>query len=173
MKKMTMRRLPRLAASIALGLTTAACTAIYSNNGPPTVIYHNPFGPSQVYPGGPPQPAGGTLAAPPGNLESNGPASPMRRGRDGVYSGTAVPLNTAGGLCIRSQKIRDFRVQGDRVRWGRFRGRVEDNGLQMVNGNTWVTGQFDGGRFSGQISIQDRFGNPGCTFMMTLHNTSP
>ncbi len=84
-----------------------------------------------------------------------------------------MPLNTGGGVCIANQTIRDFKVTGNSVRWGRFRGTIAaDNGLQMVNGNTWVFGQFVGNRFDGQISTSTRANGPGCSFMMTLERTS-
>jgi len=67
--------------------------------------------------------------------------------------------------------VEDFRVRGNSVRWGLFRGRTENNGVQMVNGNTWVTGQFGDGRFTGQITMSGRFGAPGCSYAVTLANT--
>jgi hypothetical protein len=42
----------------------------------------------------------------------------------------------------------------------------------MVNGNTWVVGQFVDGRFDGQISTSTRSIGPGCSFMMSLERTS-
>jgi len=166
------RQLCGFAISFGLGCVIAACTAVYKDGGPPTVVYNTPFGSSQVYPGGPPQvPAGGPLAAPPANLGGNPPPPPTPRSLDGVYSGVAVPLDTAGGLCIQNQQIRGFRVHGNSVRWGPFHGRIERNGVQMVNRNTWITGQFEEGQFSGQISMSGPMGAPGCTFMMTLTNT--
>jgi hypothetical protein len=41
----------------------------------------------------------------------------------------------------------------------------------MVDGNTWVTGQFADGHFTGQITMSGRFGSPGCSYSVTLNNT--
>jgi hypothetical protein len=41
----------------------------------------------------------------------------------------------------------------------------------MVHGNTWVFGQFVGGRFDGQISNSGRMNGPGCSFMMSLERS--
>lgn len=74
-------------------------------------------------------------------------------------------------MCVTNQRVNDFRVDGNSVRWGRFRGTVSpDNRLQMVQGNTWVFGQFAGTRFEGQISTRGPSG-PGCTLAMTLERT--
>ena len=160
----------QFALSIGIGLLAAACTTVIPSSGPPTIIRSTPFG-SQVVSGSQPvvQP-GGTLAAPPA---PNPPPAAAIVDRSGVYSGIAVPLNTGGGVCIGNQTISGFTVKGNSVRWGRFRGTIAaDNGLQMVNGNTWVFGQFVGGRFDGQISTTSRLNGPGCSFMMTLEMTS-
>ncbi len=155
--------------SLAIGLVSTGCTSI-SQGGPPTIIHSTPFGSTVISQGG--QPTGGGPATPPPGLTPDAPpASVVIGSRDGVYAGVAVPLNTGGGLCIRNQTIAGFTVHGDAVRWGRFRGRIENDGLQMVNGNTWVFGQFDGPRFNGQISANGPRGRPGCTFMMTLEKT--
>jgi hypothetical protein len=115
---------------------------------------------------------GGTLAAPPAGLDPNPPTA-AGGDKSGIYSGIAVPLNTGGGLCISNQTISGFKVNGNSVRWGRFRGTIAaDNGLQMVNGNTWVFGQFVGGRFDGQMSTSTRVSGPGCSFRMSLERTS-
>jgi hypothetical protein len=99
---------------VGFGLMTKACTAVYHNGGPPTVTVDTPFGPSQTYAGNQPPP-GGSLVAPPGNLDGGVPA-PATRNRSGIYSGTAVPLDTGGGMCINNQRVTDFRVEGDSVR---------------------------------------------------------
>ncbi|MFO1026035.1 MAG: hypothetical protein U1E70_12665 [Acetobacteraceae bacterium] len=166
---MTLQRvIPMIAAAGAL-LASAACTTIIPPGGPPTVIQSTPFGSNVISPGG----QMGGLAAPPSNLDPDLPGTlPALAGpRDGVYSGVAVPLNTGGGVCIDSQTIDGFRVMGDRVRWGAFRGRIRGDNLQMVQGNTWVFGQFEGNRFSGQITMEGRLGSIGCTFMVTLAKT--
>jgi hypothetical protein len=63
-------------------------------------------------------------------------------------------------------------VRGNAVQWGRFSGTIApDGGLQMVVGETWVTGYFAGDTFHGQIAFQGRFGAPGCSYMMTLQRS--
>jgi hypothetical protein len=157
---------------------TVACTAIIPPGGPPTIIQSTPFGSNVISQGG--QLGGGSigmgaggLAAPPAGLDPDLPGQlpVMPGGRDGIYSGVAVPLNTGGGLCITNQPIDGFRVTGDRVRWGSFRGRIRGDALQMVQGNTWVMGQFEGNRFNGQITQQSLVAGPGCTFMVALAKT--
>nr|WP_294546778.1 hypothetical protein [uncultured Rhodopila sp.] len=163
----------QFALSAGIGLLAAACTTVIPSSGPPTVIRSTPFG-SQVVSGNQPvvQP-GGTLAAPPAGLEPNRPPAAAVGDRSGIYGGTAVPLNTGGGLCIANQTISGFKVDGNSVRWGRFRGTIAaDNGLQMVNGNTSVFGRFVGDRFEGQMSTTRRASGPGCSFMMSLERTS-
>ncbi len=160
------------AINLAIGLLATACTTISQNGGPPTVIKSTPFGSTVISQGGQPVSPGSSLASPPANLGSDSPAPIPGGGRDGSYSGTAVPLNTGGGVCIQNQTISDFDVKGDTVRWGRFRGRIQNDGLQMVHGDTWVFGQFEGNRFNGQISSsRPRGGGLGCSFMMTLERT--
>lgn len=169
---MTMQRAMRGVAAASALLASAACTTIIPPGGPPTVIQSTPFGSTVISQGGQ---LGGGMAAPPSNLDPDLPGTLPALGgpRDGVYSGVAVPLNTAGGMCIANQSVDGFRVAGDQVRWGAFRGRIRGDNLQMVQGSTWVFGQFDGNRFSGQITTQGRFQQPGCTFMLTLAKTGP
>ena len=169
----TSRRLYR-GAGLAISLLTASCTTVMTPGAPPTVIQSTPFGSTIVSQGGQMSPPGGSLAQPPSNLTPDDASAPVTQGgRNGTYSGVAVPLTTAGGLCIQNQTVDNFIVKGDTVRWGRFRGRIRNGDLQMVNGNTWVFGQFDGPRFNGQITANGRMGTPGCTFMMTLEKTGP
>jgi len=164
-----LRVVPAFAAGLMLAAT--ACTTIIPPGGPPTVIRSTPFGSTVISPGG--AMAGSGTAAPPANLDPDMPGTlpALAGGRDGIYSGLAVPLDTGGGVCITTQPIDRFQVSGDRVQWGLFRGRIRGAGLQMVNGNTWVFGQFDGNRFNGQITMYGRRQTPGCTFRLTLAKT--
>ncbi|HVZ09687.1 MAG TPA: hypothetical protein VHC04_17350 [Rhodopila sp.] len=144
----------------------AGCTTVLTPGAPPVVIQSTPFG-STVIAGG------GQAGAPPANLDPDLPGTLPAMGgpRDGIYSGVAVPLSTGGGMCINTQTIDQFRVEGDRVRWGLFRGRIQGNSLQMVQGNTWFFGTFDGNRFNGQITVESRRMGPSCTFMVALAKT--
>ncbi len=168
---MNILRTMRCAVASLLLVGTAACTMVIPPGGPPTIIQSTPFGSTVISQGGQ-LGGGGGLAAPPNSLDPDLPGvlPAMPGGRDGIYSGVAVPLDTAGGQCINNVTIDNFRVSGDQVRWTSFRGRIRGDALQMVQGNTWFMGQFDGNRFNGQISQQLRFG-PGCTFMVALAKT--
>jgi hypothetical protein len=89
--------------------------------------------------------------------------------RSGKYAGTAVPLDTGGGICLQTQQVGNFFVRGNSVRYGRFRGTIDaNNGLQMVNGNQWIIGQFEGATFHGQLSLTGGFNFSGCTYMFSL-----
>jgi hypothetical protein len=134
----------------------------------PTVILDTAAGPRTLLSPAPAMP-GGAVAPPPGleNAPPSNPVPPVRR--DGTYVGTAVPLDTGGGLCIATHQVSGFHVQGNSVRFGGFRGTIDaNNGLQMVSRRDWIAGQFDGDTFRGQMDVTGRFDAPGCTFMMTL-----
>lgn len=156
-----------------LGFLVSACTAIYQGGGPPTVLVSSPFGPPRVVSGGTPNlPPGGNLAMPPANMEPVQPAAVPAGSRSGVYSGVATVLDTGGGVCLQNQTVRGFRVSGNKVRWGGFRGTIApDNGVQMVFGTTWIYGQFVGDAFQGELTQWGNFNNPGCTYMMELRKT--
>jgi hypothetical protein len=141
---------------------------------PPLVMLDTPTGPVTL---NAPEPTmAGGMAGPPPGLE---PAAAMSVpgsavGRDGSYAGTADVLMTDGGLCIVNQPVRNFRVRGDSVRYGGFRGRIApDGGLQMAYGEDWIVGQFDGATFHGQLDQQGRFESPGCTYMLNLQRVGP
>jgi hypothetical protein len=143
-------------------LGVAACS------GGPEVLVDTPTGVTPIYT---PQPAmpGGVMTPPPGMTP---PAPTQMVSRNGAYTGTAFPLETGGGLCISTLTVSNFRVSGNAVRFGRFRGRIDsDNGLQMVNGDQWIIGQFEGSTFHGQFDVPGSFGAPGCTYMLTLQRT--
>ncbi len=112
---------------------------------------------------------GATVGPPPGLENSASPKTAQPVSRDGTYVGTAVPLDTGGGLCIQTQQVSGFHVRGDSVRFGGFRGTIDaDNGLQMVSRRDWIIGQFEGDTFRGQIDVSGRIGHPGCTYMLNL-----
>ena len=103
------------------------------------------------------------------------PAPPFTPGSlDGVYSGIASQLGTAGGRCLTDQKVTNFRVSGDTVRWGGFRGTIDRNGgVQIVHGRDWLYGEFIGTQFSGVLERTGIGGigsrqNPGCSYRLLL-----
>jgi hypothetical protein len=94
--------------------------------------------------------------------------------RDGTYSGIADVLMTGGGLCIENRPIGNFRVDGDTVRFGGFRGRIApDGGLQMAYGQDWIVGQFEGATFHGHLDVPAPFATPGCSYKFDLRRIGP
>jgi hypothetical protein len=138
----------------------------------PTVLLDTPTGVKPIYQPSPAMPGG--LVGPPPGLNGQ-PPPPVRRGDlSGTYAGTAVPLNTGGGLCIQNQRVGGFRVRGNSVRYGGFRGTIAPGGsVQMVYGQDWIFGQFEGATFRGQLDLRGRFGAPGCTYQFSLERVGP
>src|SRR4051812_3210899 len=106
----------RLTAALLLLVGPAACNATlepgnYNTGTPPMLV----LGGANAPRGG----SGGGDAVPPPNLDPDMlDVPPATRGsRSGVYSGIIEPLDTSGGLCTTSQKVRNFQVRGNSVRW--------------------------------------------------------
>jgi hypothetical protein len=145
------------------------CAVLVGCSGAPPVVLDTPTGMTPIYT--PPSAAPGGGIGPPPGMQATSPAPGQAVDRSGNYSGTAVPLNTAGGLCVTSHKVINFRVRGNVARFGRFRGTIDANdGLQMVSGGQWIIGQFDGATFHGQVDFP---GFPGCTYMLSLQRVGP
>jgi len=139
----------------------------------PNVIFDTPMGPVPLNSPAP-VPPGGALAAPPPNLMPTLPAPAQVVSRDGIYSGTAEVLSTNGGSCTSGMDVSNFRVHGNSVRFGQFRGTIApDGGLQMVFRGTWIIGQFEGATFRGQVDNRGGRNSAGCTFILTLDRTGP
>jgi hypothetical protein len=140
----------------------------------PVVMVDTPTGPVTL---NAPQPAmaGGMAGPPPGLEPAVGMAAPGPAvSRNGSYAGTADVLMTDGGLCIENQRVGGFRVHGNAVRYGGFRGRITPDGsLQMVYGQDWIVGRFEGATFDGQLDLPGRFGSPGCSYMLNLQRVGP
>jgi hypothetical protein len=153
-------------------LTLFACTVQTGLPGP-NVILNTPMGPIPVNSPGPVMPGGGQVGPPPG-LEPSLPVPTQAVSRNGTYTGYAEVLSTAGGVCLNGMKVDNFKVHGNSVRFGGFRGTIApDGGLQMVFGGTWIVGQFEGPTFRGQVDERGRWASPGCTFILTLDRTGP
>src|SRR5689334_24143913 len=150
--------------------TFALCLLLASCGGGPTVLLDTPTGVTPIYTPSPDMPGG--LVAPPPGLANSLPPPAQSANRNGTYSGTAVPLDTGGGICVSNQQVGNFRVRGNSVRYGGFRGRIQpDGGLQMVYGQNWIIGQFEGATFHGQLDLNARFNEQGCTYMLSLQRT--
>jgi hypothetical protein len=133
-------------ASVIMGLLLASCTM------------HQP--------GLPPMTIRSPAAPPPSSALSSQPVTPGSL--NGVYSGIARPL---AGNCLTAQKVTNFRVLGNSVRWGVFRGTIDRNrGVQMAYRGNRLFGKFIGTQFSG---VLQRAGNPwirgpACSYRLLL-----
>ena len=114
--------------------------------------------------------------SPPRAPETQAPAMPAVQSatHDGSYSGVSKVLFSGAGRCMGSQKIVGFEVRGHRAKWAGFRGTVDANGgVQMHYGQQWLTGQFEGGRFAGQLEIGAWSSRPSCVYTLTLTRVGP
>ena len=151
----------------------AVCLALSGCSGPPTVVLATPNGPQTLYAPPSSNMPGGLVAPPPG-LGTPSPQAPAAIGgsRNGTYTGTASVLSTYGNQCQETVPVVGFRVRGNSVRFGRFRGTIDPgNGLQMTYNQQWIVGQFEGATFHGQVTFWGASG-PGCTYLLNLQRTS-
>jgi hypothetical protein len=161
----------RLASLVALSALLGGCAG--SDWQPPTVIAASTMGAKTIYPRDAARPAADVLPMPPAGSATAAPPASSPAGHDGVYAGWADPLATDGGLCMQTRRIEGFRVLGDRVSYGQFRGRIDsENGLQMAGGNDWLIGQFDGTTFHGQLLTYFTQSRPGCSFVLRLERVA-
>ncbi len=87
---------------------------------------------------------------------------------DGNYSGsmTGQPGHDVG--CRPTMRVDGMHVSGGRVSFGSFSGMIGlDGRLQMELQFEWITGQFTGNRFSGQVMPH----SVGCGYQMELERT--
>jgi hypothetical protein len=156
----------------AAGLLLAGCSGQM-----PKVVLDTPMGATPIDAPPPPGMPLGQVGPPPGldNPLPGAGSPPQATGgdRSGNYAGTAVPLETGGGICIDTKQVTNFRVRGNRVSFGRFRGTIApDGGLQMPDGQDWIVGQFEGATFHGQLNLYGRLGSPSCTYMFSLERVA-
>src|SRR5215472_18045169 len=167
-----MGRMMRAASFGISCLILAGCSG-----GVPSIVLDTPSGPTPIYT---PTPApmdmpGGGVGPPPGmqaavampGQQGTPPVPGQMVSRSGSYAGTAVPLDTGGGVCLATKTVHNFFVRGDSVRYGGFHGTIDGNGgLQMVFADRWIIGQFDGTTFRGQFELAGGFNFSGCTYML-------
>jgi hypothetical protein len=141
---------PRLAGLtiVLIALAASGCTMTSSGTGPGTVTVRQP----------------GSLPAPPSAPPPQAALPP-----NGTFAGVAElsssPSTSIG--CTREVQIRSFTVNGDRVRFQGFRGTIQPDGsLQMQAGGSFISGNFDGGRFVGSFWRPQ----PSCTYDMVLNH---
>jgi hypothetical protein len=162
--------------SLDLLRAAVGCLALVGcSEGPPSITLNTAAGQTPIYT--PSARAPGGLAAPPQSGQLAAPAASLPTDRSGSYAGTAVPLDTGGGLCITTRKVTGFTVHGKSVRFGTFRGTIDaNNGVQMVGGQQWIVGQFEGAIFYGQLDMTSRGGRNaarGCSYVLTLERVGP
>lgn len=161
----------RLACLAALSVLSQGCAG--SDWQPPTVMVASAMGATTIYPPAAARPAPDVLPAAPAALANAAPPAGTPAGHDGEYAGWADPLMSDGGLCMLTLRIEGFRVLGDRVSFGQFRGRIDSgNGLQMAGGNDWLIGQFNGATFHGQLMTYATHSRPACSFIVRLERVA-
>jgi hypothetical protein len=154
-------------ASVIVGLLLASCSLqMTPTPGGGYAITHLGVGPSRM-------PvalhSSQRAASPPSSALSSSPVTPVSL--DGVYSGMASLLSTGGGNCLTNEKVTNFRVSGNSVHWGGFRGTIDRNrGVQTTYRGNWLFGEFIGTQFSGVLQRTGnlRNGNPRCYYRLLL-----
>ena len=72
---------------------------------------------------------------------------------DGLYVGTTVSMRPASISCPAELTVRNFRVVGDQVEFGGFRGPIQrDGSVQILNRDVRLTGRFSGTEFRGEFT---------------------
>ncbi len=146
---------------VLVALTVGGCAA---QSGPPgpDVILDTVMGPVPMNPAAPAMAEQGGTARP-------GAVSGQAGSRDGQYAGSAVVLETNGGVCLRPLAVSGFVVKGNASQFGGFHGTIDEAGrLQMVYGGTWIVGQFQDAAFRGQLTVQGPRWEPGCSYLVNL-----
>jgi hypothetical protein len=135
-------------------LLVTACTYTETGGAPGRLTVDDPFA----------LPGQAALLA---DANVNAPASALPQ--SGTYAGLATATGDPGGLCSSPLRIERFFVDGDRVVFGAFRGRIQPDGsLKMQVGPSYIYGGFQGNRFEGQFY---RAG-PTCPYSIALNRIS-
>ena len=135
---------------VLTALAAAGCTMTSTGAGPGTVTVRQP----------------GSLPAPPPQQATPSPPAPPL---NGTFAGVAqLSSNVSSSVgCTREVQIRSFTVTGDRARFQGFRGIIEPDGsLRMQAGPSFISGNFDGGRFVGSFWRPQ----PSCTYDLVLNH---
>ncbi len=83
----------------------------------------------------------------------------------GNFAGTGHLSSSAGSGCRPEIRISHFVVDGNRVRYQGFRGTIQGGSfVQMQQGSSFVSGIFDGDRFTGHLWRP----HPECTYDLAL-----
>jgi hypothetical protein len=166
--------------SLNVLLAVIGCLALAGcSTGPSSVTLNTAGGETPIH--GPPAGLPGGLATPSQSGQPGAPTTSVPTDFSGTYAGTAVPLNTGGGLCIMTRKVSGFTVRGRSVRFGAFRGTIDaNNGVQMSRGQQWIVGQFEGAIFYGQLDLtpqgtarRGRSAPRGCSYILNLERVGP
>lgn len=91
-------------------------------------------------------------------------SGPTTTAYDGLYQGQAT-VSDPGLPCEQMGTLNPMRVSGGHVDFGNLRGEVQPNGqVNLVFGQVYVVGQFQGTHFSGKIINPQ----PACNFNLSM-----
>lgn len=97
-------------------------------------------------------------------LDGCTPPGPTTTAYDGLYRGQATVADP-GLPCQQLGTLNPMRVSGGHVDFGNLTGWVQQNGqVNLVFGQVYLVGQFQGTHFSGQIINPQ----PACNFNLSM-----
>ena len=163
---MTLSAFPSLRAThlrgacvLAVALLAGACTYSDTAGQPGTLTVRPPLSLPPV--GAPPPPELGDTA----QTIMQGP-----RPANAVYAGVMHSTFNPLGRCANPMRINGFKVNGDRVDFGLYRGTIGADGkLEMQYRDTWIYGQFVGTHFQGAYWAP----YPQCTYDISMDAAGP
>jgi len=95
---------------------------------------------------------------------------------DGVYTGTAVVKANTNFACGEQIPLGGFRVDGNTIRFGGFRGKVEPDGSASLSfGRNQMNGRFTGNTFHGEVTLitGSHLDWVSCTYRADLSRVAP
>ena len=138
-------------AIVLIGLAVSGCTMTSNGMNPATVTIRQP----------------GTLPRPPATQPAQAAPGPAAPPLSGTFAGVGQLGRNHGSGCRSQVQIQHFVVTGDRVRFQGFRGTIQPVGsLQMQAGESFISGSFDGGRFTGSYWRP----HPSCIYDFVLNH---